>query len=210
MQDYTPIQYAVINKLYKCKKTILGDFGQSINPYNSISKMSIMSLYESAEFVELTKSYRSTFEIIGFARKIQSQNIDPIERHGDLPQIIECKDWVSEKNIINDILEKFEQSSFSSIGIICKTKQQVNEFYQELNGKYTINMLDYSSTKFKNGITITTVHMAKGLEFDEVKVPHVIQKTYQSEFDRGLLYVACTRAMHKLTLTCNGRISGLL
>lgn len=27
MQDYTPIQFAVINKLYPCQKTILGDFG---------------------------------------------------------------------------------------------------------------------------------------------------------------------------------------
>jgi DNA helicase-2/ATP-dependent DNA helicase PcrA len=32
MQDYTPIQYAVINLLFKCQKTILGDFGQFINP----------------------------------------------------------------------------------------------------------------------------------------------------------------------------------
>ncbi len=32
MQDYTPIQYAVINRLFPCQKTILGDFGQFINP----------------------------------------------------------------------------------------------------------------------------------------------------------------------------------
>ena len=210
MQDYTPIQYAVINKFYKCRKTILGDFGQSIHPYNSISKKSIMALYKNAEFVELTKSYRSTFEIIEFARKIQSQNIDPIERHGDEPQVIICKDWHTEIKRISDVLEKYQQSGFSSIGIVCKKKQQIDKIYKELSDKFTINLLDYSSTKFKNGITITTVHMAKGLEFDEVIVPHVNQETYQSEFDRGLLYVACTRAMHKLTLTCNGQISSLL
>jgi DNA helicase-2/ATP-dependent DNA helicase PcrA len=32
MQDYTPVQYAVLNLLFKCPKTILGDFGQFINP----------------------------------------------------------------------------------------------------------------------------------------------------------------------------------
>ena len=32
MQDYSPIQYAVLNRLFQCPKTILGDFSQSINP----------------------------------------------------------------------------------------------------------------------------------------------------------------------------------
>lgn len=35
MQDYTPIQYAVLSKLFKCKKTILDDSNQSVNPYSS-------------------------------------------------------------------------------------------------------------------------------------------------------------------------------
>ena len=32
MQDYTPIQFAVVNRLFPCQKTILGDFGQFLNP----------------------------------------------------------------------------------------------------------------------------------------------------------------------------------
>lgn len=32
MQDYSPIQYKVIQKLYPCRKTILGDASQSVNP----------------------------------------------------------------------------------------------------------------------------------------------------------------------------------
>ena len=35
MQDYSPIQYKVIQKLYPCRKTILGDAFQSVNPYSS-------------------------------------------------------------------------------------------------------------------------------------------------------------------------------
>jgi DNA helicase-2/ATP-dependent DNA helicase PcrA len=52
--------------------------------------------------------------------------------------------------------------------------------------------------------------MAKGLEFDEAVIPSADSETYSSEHDRSLLYVACTRAMHKLTLTYHGEISGLL
>jgi DNA helicase-2/ATP-dependent DNA helicase PcrA len=46
--------------------------------------------------------------------------------------------------------------------------------------------------------------MAKGLEFDEVIVPQATASNYRSEIDRGMLYVAATRAMHRLTLTHSG------
>ncbi|MCX8132312.1 MAG: AAA family ATPase [Clostridia bacterium] len=210
MQDYTPVQYAVIKKLFRCRKTILGDFGQSVNPYNSISKLSFMELYENTKFVELTKSYRSTFEIIKFAQKIQNHNIDPVERHGDEPQIKKCRDRLSELAEIYSILEEFERSAYSSIGIICRTNSQAEELYKELSQKHEISLLDFGSTKFSNGITITAIHMAKGLEFDEVVIPFVNSDIYHSEYDRSLLYIACTRAMHKLTITSHGQISRLL
>ena len=33
MQDYSPIQYKVTQKLFPCRKTVLGDTSQSVNPY---------------------------------------------------------------------------------------------------------------------------------------------------------------------------------
>ncbi|WP_342782276.1 UvrD-helicase domain-containing protein [Salinisphaera orenii] len=35
MQDYTPVQYPVLEKLFNCKKTVLGDVTHSINPYSA-------------------------------------------------------------------------------------------------------------------------------------------------------------------------------
>ena len=46
--------------------------------------------------------------------------------------------------------------------------------------------------------------MAKGLEFDQVIIPHVTAKNYHTDLDRSLLYIAVTRAMHGLTLTWSG------
>ena len=51
---------------------------------------------------------------------------------------------------------------------------------------------------------------AKGLEFDEVIVPFVTDKDYRTEIDRSMLYVACTRAMHKLYISASGNISTFL
>ena len=42
--------------------------------------------------------------------------------------------------------------------------------------------------------------MAKGLEFDEVVILDADAGQYESEYERSLLYVAITRAMHELTV----------
>ncbi|WP_416221660.1 ATP-binding domain-containing protein [Rhodohalobacter sp.] len=57
---------------------------------------------------------------------------------------------------------------------------------------------------------ITSAHLAKGLEFDRVIVPHVSAENYQTAVDRSMLYIACTRAMHRLTLTHTGEMSSLI
>ncbi len=61
MQDYTPIQYAVINKLFPCQKTILGDFGQSLNPHYRLHMEDLRCLYEEAEFLSLHKKLQVHF-----------------------------------------------------------------------------------------------------------------------------------------------------
>nr|WP_041276064.1 ATP-binding domain-containing protein [Desulfosporosinus acidiphilus] len=52
--------------------------------------------------------------------------------------------------------------------------------------------------------------MAKGLEFDVVLLYQASAENYSSEFDRKLLYVACTRALHRLSLYHTGELSGFL
>ncbi|MNJ79227.1 Helicase IV [compost metagenome] len=57
---------------------------------------------------------------------------------------------------------------------------------------------------------VTSCHMAKGLEFDHVIVPFVDVSNYKTDMDRSLLYIACTRAMHVLTLTFHGEQSSFI
>ena len=210
MQDYTPIQYMVIKKLYKCKKTILGDFGQCVNPYNSNSLKLLLNIFDNSEVVKLNKSYRSTYEIIKFAEQILKQDIEPIERHGELPNIIECSNLETELKQIENIIDNFNKSDYSTIGIICKTRKHVKQIYDKLRKKYEVNLLDIDSLEFKEGITISTIHMSKGLEFDEIIIPMVDSNNYETDYDRNLLYIACTRAMHNLTLTCHNKVTKIL
>lgn len=211
MQDYTPIQYAVINLLFKCQKTILGDFGQLINPNHLHSLEDLRQLYDGAEFVELSKSYRSTYEIISFAKKIKSMGrLEAIERHGEPPAIIKCLNNQDELRNIGNGICAFLKSSFSSLGIITKTNRDAKLLYDLLSTDYDVYLLSPESTRFANGVLVTSIQMSKGLEFDEVIIPYVNRDNYNTEDDRSLLYIACTRAMHRLTLLYTGDVSPII
>lgn len=212
MQDYSPIQYKVISKLYPCRKTVLGDASQSVNPYGSSTAGMISKTFVTGEVMKLCKSYRSTYEITDFAQRIRSNDeLEPVERHGEKPEIYRFTNPEKEVAGIADLISTFKKSGYKSLGIVCKTELQAKEIDEQLK-KYTdeVYFLSNQSTAFVKGIIITSAHMAKGLEFDEVIIPQTDNKNYHSEIDRNMLYVAATRAMHKLTLTYSGRKSELL
>lgn len=211
MQDYTPIQYAVINLLFKCKKTILGDFGQLVNPNHTHTLDDMRQLYNEGELVTLNKSYRSTFEIINFAKKIQDvSSLEPIERHGEEPALVKCNNEQDEIAKLKIEIEEFRKSDNATLGIILKSDSEADAIYNALKQEYNVNLISSESSSFTKGVSITSVKMSKGLEFDEVIVPSVNNKTYCSDYDRSLLYIACTRAMHKLKLTYVGELTQLI
>ena len=203
MQDYSPIQYKVIQKLFPCRKTVLGDAGQSVNPYGSSTAETIQKSLTASEIMKLCKSYRSTFEITDFAQKIHpNAELEPVARHGEKPQILQFGSAVEELSGIMGLISTYRKSGYKSLGIICKTEQQAREMADMLKSYANdISFLSSQSSAFVQGIVITSAHMAKGLEFDEVIIPQTDERNYRSEIDKSMLYVAVTRAMHRLTLT---------
>ena len=187
MQDYSPIQYKVIQKLYPCRKTILGDTSQSVNPYGSSTADMIQKAFATGEIMKLCKSYRSTFEITSFAQKIQPNNeLEPIMRHGEHPKILPFKNTEEEIQGIADLVNSFRNSHYTSLGIICKTESQAKELVQKFQiYANDISLLSNQSSAYVKGIII----------------PQTDDKNYHSNIDKSMLYVATTRAMHKLTLT---------
>jgi DNA helicase II / ATP-dependent DNA helicase PcrA len=210
MQDYTPVQYSVVSRLFNCKKTILGDVSQMVNPYSASTSDGMRQVFPQADFVKLLRSYRSTWEITAFAQRISNNpELIPMERHGQVPEVKGFDNNVEEAAEIKKLIAQFKNSGRQSLGIICKTYEQSESLYGELKS-LQVHLLSPDSTAFKEGIIITTAHLAKGLEFDEVIVPFASSRNYRTDVDRRMLYIACTRAMHQLTLTYSKEMSAFI
>ena len=212
MQDYSPIQYAVLNLLFQCPKTILGDFSQSINPYSPYTLEDLHQLYEGSQLMRLEKSYRSTWEIIHFAKQIvQQADFQAVERHGPAPDLQSFPTEEEELDALCSRVDAFHQSKYNALGIVTRTNSEAKALYEDLRSRGAeVNLITPESSSFKNGATVLSIQMSKGLEFDQILLPHATEETYHTDFDRNLLYVACTRAMHQLTVTCTGEPTSLL
>lgn len=212
MQDYTPLQYTVLSQLFPCRKTILGDANQSVNPFSSSSSEDIQKVIEGADCVKLCKSYRSTYEITQFAQRISRNNdLEIVERHGESPTVLKFNAKGDEFRGIMRLVRGFEISGYPSMGIICKTQKQAEHLHRQLQSAgFKVYLLSVQSDVFRKGVVICTAHMAKGLEFDHVLVPEASEENYATAVDKSMLYVACTRAMHQLSVTCVGTLTSFL
>jgi len=211
MQDYTPLQYRVLAHLYPCKKTILGDRNQSVNPLSSSSAESIRDVLPGTECVTMNKSYRSTYQITQLAQTIvHNPDLMPIERHGEPPQILGFRSKREELKFLEQQVGGFADTEFNTLAIICKNQSDADKLYEALGSRPDVRLIDAESKVFSSGVIISTAYLAKGLEFDQVLVPFCTAKEYQTSIDRHMLYVAVTRAMHSLTISYTGEKSPFL
>lgn len=200
MQDYTPIQFEVFKKMFTCPVLLIGDFTQSLTTINELHLPDVQNYYPNAQLIFLTKSYRSTYEIITCAKKIIDDHmIEPVLRHGMKP-----KKWVvsSQEEEISSILELVEQlrkQDLATIALITKTLVRAYEWRGLLeNQGLACEVLTDESTSLQERLSICPLVQSKGLEFDAVIVVDADEATYPGLLGRQQLFVAATRAMHAL------------
>lgn len=211
MQDYTPVQHAVCKRLFPCPKTLLGDFGQQSNPNHLHTLEDLRRLYGGAAFVELRKSYRSTCEILAFAKRVRGEAApEAFARHGEAPELLACADSEAQMTRVRSLLDAFEAGGYASLAVLAKTERGAKALHAVVSQSHAVRLLSPESRAFRSGISVASIRMAKGLEFDAVVLVDADCANYATECDRNLLYIACTRAMHRLTLLYVGQVSPLL
>lgn len=206
-QDYSPLNYYIINQMFPCRKTILGDVGQNVAGYETTILNDFNSLDTiKSEMITLNKSYRSTIEITNFANSIIGRaNVDIIERHGTPVTWVEYSGQDDKILKILNFVKTSQAENNKTIGILCKSIQLAEKLNQILKDKLKYNYLTIDTLSYSDGIILAPTFLVKGLEFDSVMVVDVNNENFCTEIDKQALYVASTRAMHKLELLYNGK-----
>jgi len=202
MQDYSYMQFLVLSKMFDCPMTILGDREQQAAPGKLDTQNLCKEIFgKDARLLTLKKSYRSTSQITRFANRIAGiENEEAFERPGKEPE------WFLSKNepeMHEKIIEKLtngQNDGFETTAILTTTEEQAERLYIALKDKLDIHMLTPNSSKMEKGIVITTFYLAKGLEFDSVHVAYTPVEEKLTEYQRQILYIGATRALHELTI----------
>ena len=215
-QDYYPLQYEIFNLLFSnAKFTILGDMKQTLAKKEDISfyeQIQKILNKKKSSLIMLDKSFRCTNEILNFSLKFieQSSQIKSFNRNGDSPKV-----YIADNSeiFIDEIVKEIklcQEKGFQSICLICKTEKNSTYLFNKIKHKLDIQLIKNGSASDLQGVFILPVYMSKGLEFDAVLICDADSQNYHDEDDKNLLYVACTRALHKLSLFCENEVSPLI
>jgi DNA helicase-2/ATP-dependent DNA helicase PcrA len=192
--------------------TLLGDFNQAIFSGVTGSATVLSDFVGNGEEIEtfnLTKTYRSTKEIVEFTRELinGSDKIEPFNRPGKKPSIVKAE--VTEiEDLIKNKIHEFQKEGHRTIAVICKTAEESKVLYHALKKDVPVLLIEKGTVSYEKGILVIPSYLAKGIEFDAVII-HDSSK-YKGENERKLFYTVCTRAMHELHMFATDGISPLM
>ena len=169
MQDYSMIQYLIIQRLFKCKMTILGDREQTMDGDQQDVLTFLPKIFgKDIRRIVMNKSYRNTIEIASYANKLAGiTEVELFERHGKpveekeftgLTEALErvVKELRLEKQTVEeadedmpenaasetDGTENGEELSYETAAVITRTADEAREAYYILQKKLEADGFD--------------------------------------------------------------------
>jgi DNA helicase-2/ATP-dependent DNA helicase PcrA len=206
MQDLCSTQFLFLRECMaarQCRWTLLGDGNQVVNALLPDIEETLGFAFPGRHRIVLDTCYRSSKEIMEYAAKlVPCDDVLFADRHSPPP---EEREFPSEEEMIGEIesriaeaAERFKDDGF--LAIVCKTDREVETLAERLSRDgYRVPVLGRTPLP-DSGVVIASVRVAKGRDFDEVVIPRAKNLCSDESLDRRLLYVACTRAMHRLAL----------
>ncbi|MBE9915050.1 UvrD-helicase domain-containing protein [Paenibacillus donghaensis] len=222
-QDFSPFQVAVLDLFVKGHSfTILGDLSQGIHAYRGVhvwEEMSSLYAPDQTAYFALTRSYRSTMEIIEFANRILEKGVKsdllavPVFRSGNPVRLIAYGNKGQQRaQELRKGMQKLSAGEYRTVAILTRTLQDAQALYERLRPDMPeLHLIDGAKKVYEGGLSILPVYLSKGLEFDAVIVADADEQHYgASAWDAKLLYVGCTRALHELWLMHEGPLPDFL
>jgi DNA helicase-2/ATP-dependent DNA helicase PcrA len=222
-QDLSPVELAmVLGTVSNAESvTLAGDVQQRLLMDNGFTDWKTVLGELGLAHVEiepLKLSYRSTKEIIDFARHVLGplgSNDAPEATRTGAP--IEMFSFAHTGDAVAFLAEALRElisdEPSASIAIVTRFPEQADAYYDGLlRGEVPkLRRIAEQDFPFKPGVDVTDVRQVKGLEFDYVVLAEVNDTSYANDDEaRHLLHIGATRAAHQLWVLCAGRPSPLL
>ena len=208
VQDVPLLWLGTLSNFYfRAKFTVVGDTYQSFSTSSTIFTLGT----RHPELVELVFpnrtltnrsleiSYRCTAQITRFANGILQWPLDKnvFPRTGSEVTLYSDADGM-QLTRLKGLLEESPQV-YHTTAILCRTMEEAKALHQLLNVE-DIALLEDSSESLGSRFVLTTIQVAKGMEFDEVIIWNATDEAYHTAKEQMMLYTTCTRAKHRLSL----------
>lgn len=208
VQDVSLLWLGTLSNFYfRAKFTVVGDTYQSFTTSSTIFTLGT----RHPELVELVFpnrtltnrsleiSYRCTAQITRFANGILQWPLDKnvFPRTGSEVTLYSDADGM-QLTRLKGLLEE-SPKVYHTTAILCRTMEEAKALHQLLNVE-DIALLEDSSESLGSRFVLTTIQVAKGMEFDEVIIWNATDEAYHTAKEQMMLYTTCTRAKHRLSL----------
>ena len=197
MQDYSYLQYVILNQIFKCRMTILGDKAQTLDEQMRDVLQFLPGVFDQKiRKIVMNKSYRNTIEIAEYAAKFTGEkDLEYLERHG---KPVTEKTFDSDEELLNELIREADagMDKYETAAVLTETMDEAYTMTRMLSNRgLPVNCIDRDSSTFEKGVTVTTFYMAKGLEFDQV---FGVFPKKENPMTGQAKYICATRALHEL------------
>lgn len=158
MQDYSYLQYCILETMFSCRMTILGDKAQTMDEEQQDVLRFLPKIYgRQIRKIVLNKSYRNTVEITEYAnRLIGLSGISVFQRHGTpIKEAI----FHSREEALQSCLEYLYPDSkevlvngYETAAILTKTEREALWIYEHLKEYAAVTYLDRNSSSFQKAL----------------------------------------------------------
>jgi hypothetical protein len=218
-QDLNEIQYELLREFNKLGIFITAVGDQQQNIYKFRNSLDIYMNKFKLEFIpckeyHLNTNYRSTKELVEFSNQVRpfdSFQMDSFELFGSKPMVCRFKTEKLQNESIVDYIEKLIEFGVSreKIAILCPVNYPLYQMEKVLTQRRIPLVLlervnSYQTDRLHNHVCLSTIHKAKGLEWDIVFMIGMEDKNFALEIEsQRLFYVGITRAKKSLSICYN-------
>ena len=221
-QDISPIQWRFLQNLSE-NPWVVGDLDQGIMSFRGGTGRVMREMIESGvSLYNIEENFRSTPEIVGAAQGFIQSNLDrldvsqtAVKASGEPVTMVGVSPLTSELESISRVAEHIREGEETAI--LTATNREKDIFEHELSAE--LRGRGWEDEQIKQHLTFSTMHSAKGREWQNVILPiNLLESDFgntqrlftlpspyaRSSFDRAeqerVFYVGMTRAQERLTI----------